>query len=96
MEGTCDDRPCVGSGSGSRASGAIVRKPTTERRQGKLTGHNAADCIVTISKIDGVESLRTISDVSPPVPDGSYKLIVEGERSASRWRKDKNGWSALA
>jgi hypothetical protein len=38
-----------------------------ERRKGKLTGHQVADCTVTISKIDGVESSRTITDVSPRI-----------------------------
>jgi hypothetical protein len=66
-----------------------------ERRKGKLTGHRVADCTVTISKIDGVESSRTIAHIWPRVPDGDYKLTVEGESSASGWRKDKNGWSML-
>jgi hypothetical protein len=67
-----------------------------ERRKGKLTGHQVADCTVTISTIDGVESSRTITDVSPRVPDGDYKLTVAGESSTSRWRRDKNGWILLA
>jgi hypothetical protein len=67
-----------------------------ERRKGKLAGPQAADCTVTISKIDGVESSRTIADISPRVPDGDYSLTVEGESSTSRWRKDKNGWTVLA
>jgi hypothetical protein len=64
-----------------------------ERRQGKLTGHEAADCIVTISKRDGIETSRTITDVSPRVPDGDYTLTVEGESSPSRWRRDRDGWA---
>jgi hypothetical protein len=72
-----------------------VRMTTMEHRQGKLTGRQAAECTVTISKIDGVESLRTISDVSPPVLDGVYTLTVVGESSTSGWRKDKNGWTLL-
>jgi hypothetical protein len=67
-----------------------------ERRQGKLTGQQAADCTVTISKVDGVESSRTITEVSPHPLDGDYKLAVAGETSMSRWRKDKNGWTLLA
>ena len=67
-----------------------------ERRQGKLTGHQTADCTVTISKMDGVESSRTINEVSPHVLDGDYKLAVAGESSTSRWRKDKNGWTLLS
>jgi hypothetical protein len=67
-----------------------------ERRQGKLTGRQAADCTVTIMKVDGVESSRTIAEVSPHVLDGDYKLAVAGESSTSRWRKDKNGWTLLA
>jgi hypothetical protein len=73
-----------------------MRMPTMEHRKGKLTGHQAADCTVTISKMDGVESSRTITDVSPHVLDGDYKLAVAGESSTSRWRRDKNGWSVLA
>jgi hypothetical protein len=73
-----------------------MRIPTMERRKGKLTGPQAADCTVTISKMDGVESSRSITDVSPRVPDGEYKLTVAGESSTSRWRKDRNGWSVLA
>ena len=46
-----------------------------ERRKGKLTGHQVADCTVTISKIDGVESSRTITDVSPRVLMG---LQIDG------------------
>jgi hypothetical protein len=72
-----------------------VRTPTMERRKGKLTGRQAAECIVTISKVDGVESSRTISDVSPPVLDGVYTLTVAGESSTSGWRRDKNGWTLL-
>jgi hypothetical protein len=75
---------------------AAMRIPTMERRKGKLAGRQAADCTVTISKIDGVESSRTITDISPRVPDGDYKLTVEGESSPSLWRKDKNGWTLLA
>jgi hypothetical protein len=62
-----------------------------ERRKGKLTGHKAADCTVTISKMDGVESSRTITDVSPCVPDGHYTLTVAGESATSRWRRDRDG-----
>jgi hypothetical protein len=51
---------------------------------------------VTISRMDGVESSRAITDVLPRVPDGDYKLTVAGESSTSRWRKDKNGWTLLA
>lgn len=54
-----------------------TRIPTRERRKGKLTGPQDADCTVTISKMDGVESLRTIGDVSLCVPDGDYKLTVD-------------------
>jgi hypothetical protein len=53
-----------------------------------MAGHKAADCTVTISKMDGVESSRTITDVSPRVPDGNYTLTVAGEPSATRWRRD--------
>jgi hypothetical protein len=67
-----------------------------ERRKGKLTGHQVADCTVTVSRRDGVESSRAITDVLPRVPDGDYKLTVEGEPSPSLWRKDKNGWTLLA
>jgi hypothetical protein len=42
----------------------------------------AADCIVTISKMDGGESSRTITDASPRVTDGNYTLTVAGESSA--------------
>jgi hypothetical protein len=66
-----------------------------ERRQGKLTGPTAADCTVTISKIDNVECSRTIADVSPHVLDGDYKLTVVGESSTSQWRRDKDGWTLL-
>jgi hypothetical protein len=41
-----------------------------ERRKGKLTGPQAADCTVTISKMDGVESSLTISAVSLHVLEG--------------------------
>jgi hypothetical protein len=61
--------------------------------QGRLTGHKPADCAVTISKMDGVESSRTITDVSPRVPDGNYTSTVAGESSTSRWSRDKNGWA---
>jgi hypothetical protein len=67
-----------------------------ERRKGKLTGPQAADCTVAISKVNGVESSRTITEVSPHVLDGDYKLAVAGESLTSRWRKDKNGWTLLA
>jgi hypothetical protein len=61
---------------------AAIRMPTVERRKGQLTGQRAADCTVTISKVDGVESLRTISDVSPHAPDGDYKLTdTEGQHT---------------
>jgi hypothetical protein len=53
-----------------------------------LAGHKAAYCAVTISKMDGVESSRTITDVSPRAPDGNYTLTVAGESSTSRWRRD--------
>jgi hypothetical protein len=66
-----------------------------ERRKGKLTGHQVADCTVTISRMDGVESSRAITDVLPRVPDGDYKLTVTGESSTSRWRKDRDGWTLL-
>jgi hypothetical protein len=66
---------------------------TMERCKGKLTGHKAAECTVTIPKMDGVESVRTITDVSPRVPDGNYTLAVAGESSTSRWRRDRNGWA---
>jgi hypothetical protein len=62
-----------------------------ERRKGKLAGQKAADCIETISKMEGVESSRTITDVSPRVPDGDYTLAVAGEASTSRWRRDRDG-----
>jgi hypothetical protein len=68
-------------------------RATMERRKGKLTGHKAADCTVTISKMDGVESSRTITDLFPRVPDGDYILTVAGESSNSRWRRDRNGWA---
>jgi hypothetical protein len=67
-----------------------------ERRKGTLTGPQAASCTVTISKIGGVEASRTITEVSPHVLDGDYKLMVAGESSTSRWRRDKNGWTLLA
>jgi len=66
---------------------------TKELRKGRLIGPQDVDCTVTISKVDGVEALRTITDVSLRVPDGDYQLTVPGEASSSRWRKDKNGWS---
>ena len=62
-----------------------------ERHKGKLTGHKAADCSVTI--LDGVELSRTITDVFPRVPDGDYILTVAGELSNSRWRRERNGWA---
>jgi hypothetical protein len=65
-------------------------RATMERRKGKLTGHMAADCTVTISKMDGVESSQMITDVSPHVPDGNYTFTVEGESSTSQWRRDRN------
>jgi hypothetical protein len=68
---------------------------TQPLRKGRLIGPQDADCTVTISKVDGVEALRTITDVSLRVPDGDYQLTVPGEASSSRWRKDKNGWSLL-
>jgi hypothetical protein len=37
-----------------------MRIPTMERRKGQLTGHQTADCTVTISKMDGVESSRPV------------------------------------
>src|SRR6201999_2839680 len=40
---------------------------------------------LTISKVDGVEALRTITDVSLRVPDGDYRLTVAGEAFSSRW-----------
>ena len=48
-----------------------------QRRKGKLTGHQVADCTVTISRMDGVESSRAITDVLPRAPDGDYKLIAK-------------------
>jgi hypothetical protein len=33
-----------------------------------MTGDKAANCTVTISKMDGVDSSRMITDVSPRVP----------------------------
>jgi hypothetical protein len=74
---------------------AAMRIPTMQRRKGKLTGHQVADCTVTISRMDGVESSRAITDVLPRVPDGDYKLTVAGESSTSRWRKDRDGWALL-
>jgi hypothetical protein len=71
---------------GFYSSGATVRIPTMERRKGKMTGAQAAECTVTISRIDGVESSRTIAHISPRVPDGDYKLTVEGESSPSLWK----------
>jgi len=47
-----------------------------ERRQGKLTGHQAADCIVTISKMDGVECSRSITEVSAPAGESYSYLII--------------------
>ena len=41
-------------------------------------------------KIDGGEFSRTITDVSPRIPDGNYTLAVAGESSTSRWRRDRN------
>jgi hypothetical protein len=54
----------------ARVSRIAMPRATMERRKGKLTGHKAADRTVTISKMDGVESSRTITDVFPRVPDG--------------------------
>jgi hypothetical protein len=72
-----------------------MRSPTVESRKGTLTGPQVAECLVTISRIDGVMSSLRISDVSPRAQDGVYKLTVAGESSASRWRKDSNGWMML-
>ena len=68
-------------------------RATMERRKGKLTGHKAADCTVTISKMDGVESRGRSLTCSPLVPDRNYTLTVAGESSTSRWRRDRNGWA---
>jgi hypothetical protein len=73
--------------------GIAMPRATMERRKGKLTGHQAAECTVTISKVDGIESSRTITGVLPRVPDGDYVLSVIGEASTSRWRRDRNGWA---
>ena len=62
-------------------------RATMERRKGKLTGHKAADCTVTISKMDGVESSRTITDVFPRVPDGDYKF--DGRRRVVTFSMEK-------
>jgi hypothetical protein len=75
------------------SSGIAMPRATMERRKRKLTGHQAADCTVTISKVDGIESSRTITDVFPRVLDGDYILTVAGESSNSRWRRDRNGWA---
>ena len=65
-----------------------------ERRKGKLTGHQVADCIVTISRMDGVESSRAITDVLPRVPDGD--LQADGlRRSRQRLDGEKIGMAGL-
>jgi hypothetical protein len=40
--------------------------------------------------MDGIETSRTITDVSPRVPDGDYTMTVEGEVSPSRWRRGRD------
>jgi hypothetical protein len=72
-----------------------VSRQTIEHRQGQLMGQRNADCTVTILKLEGVETFRTITNLSTHLPDGDYKLTVAGETAKSRWRKDKNGWSGL-
>jgi hypothetical protein len=53
---------------------------------------SAADCIVTISKMDGVESSRTIIGVSPRVPDGDYIFDRRG-RIVKLSMEKRQGWA---
>ena len=71
-----------------------MRVPTTERRRGQLTGNHNAECTVMINKVDGVETLRAISDVTPQLPDGSYTLTVQGA-SSSQWVLLRGVWTSL-
>jgi hypothetical protein len=68
---------------------------TTEYRNGELTGPRPAKCKVTINRTESVVTF-TINDVEPRAPpDGRYTLTVNGE-PASRWKRDKNGWTRLS
>jgi hypothetical protein len=64
-----------------------MRRMTKQHRKGNLTGPQDADCTVTISKVDGVESQRTITGVSLRISDGDYQLTVAGEATSSRMEK---------
>jgi hypothetical protein len=66
----------------------------TKHCGGELRGPRQARCIVTITKIDGVEILA-INDVAPRgIADGNYTLTVKGEPQ-SRWTRDRDGWRRL-
>jgi hypothetical protein len=61
-----------------------------ERRK-EVDRPKAADCSVKISN-GWCRISRTITAVSPCVPDRNYTLSVACEPSTSRWRRDRNGW----
>jgi hypothetical protein len=69
--------------------------PTTEHRNGELTGPRSAKCTVTINRREGVVTV-TINDVEPRAPpDGHYTLTVKGEPT-SKWKRDRYGWERLS
>ena len=71
-------------------SGAQTRK----RRAGELAGPRQANCVVTITKTDSVETLA-INEVEPRgIADGNYTLTVKGEPT-TRWKRDHDGWKRL-
>ena len=73
-----------------------MRIPTSEQRKGQLTSaHHRAACTVTINKMNGVETVWTFEDVTPPLPDGGYTLTVAGELSLTRWRLHERVWNRL-
>ena len=73
-----------------------MRIPTRGHRRGHLTSaHHRAACTVTINKMNGVETVWTFEDVTPPLSDGEYTLTVAGELSLTRWRLHERVWNRL-
>jgi hypothetical protein len=67
---------------------------TSERKIAELNGPRAAECVVTVTKKEGVASLAISGVVPQGPPDGEYKATVEG-KPPSRWRRNRDGWARL-
>jgi hypothetical protein len=68
--------------------------PTTEHRNGELTGPRPAKCMVKINRRENGVTV-TINDVEPRAPpDGNYSLAVKGEPT-TKWKRDRYGWERL-